>query len=985
MASRIKIDGRIRTMLENGASRGHRTLVVLVGQRSKDQVVYLHNIMSNASLKQVSVLWCYKKELALSSNKKKLAKQIQRSAKEADRVADEEDLFQKFVSSTNIKYCYYKETYRVIGNTYKMCVLQDFEGVTANMLCRVLETVEGGGAVLLLLQSVESLKQMYTLYMDVHARYRSFRHNKIVPRFNERLLQSLSSCPACLVLDDQLRVVEHSEHVANVNKLQHSLTAASKDQDSPVLAKLKASIKDMPPMGVLVGLCKTVDQAKVLLQFSFNITEKTLNTTVSLTAARGRGKSAAMGLAVAASIAFGYVNVFVTSPSPENLVTFFQFVAKGLRALGYEDGANFNLEKSGTDQREAVVRVLVTRDGHNQYVQYIPPTQPELLKNAEILVIDEAAAIPLPVVRALMGPYLVFLSSTVSGYEGTGRSLSLKLIADLRQESQKNDGKGKASQRKLVELTLEESIRYKSGDPVEAWLNSLLCLEPSLPKLPKVLPRPEECQLWYVDRDVLFSGNGVTESCLSDIQSLLVSAHYRNSPDDLQQLSDAPAHRLFVLMPPHDGTDKVPPVLVVLQLVLEGGFTTNYTKLNLDTTDGKERPAGDLVPWTVSNWYRNYDFASLSGGRVLRLATHPNAQGKGYGSRAVQLLRDYYETNTHLASAKEEALATLEQSQEPTMNVVSDEQLANVAADKASKLKKPLFTKVSDRPAEALHYLAASYGVTEQLHRFWKRLGYTSVYQGRSENTLTGEHTLIMLRQLGCKPADSLWLPKLWAGFVERKIEVLPQVFSDLPCKFMLNMITSSHFKKCKKEVVPKSLGIFDSVEALHRMDLYIRKQCESALITDLFRPLAQLYFSEQHAKICKLEVMEMIILLGLGLQRKTEAVIAKEFPDSVDIGTILRCKQNLLTKLYNALKKLKEDYAAGSIEATENDLESKEELEKIAEKLRKKAGKTVEDSDVMKSVKKGMKRKALEQERSSKKKTKTLDLGLLKADKKSL
>jgi N-acetyltransferase 10 len=35
---------------------------------------------------------------------------------------------------------------------------------------------------------------------------------------------------------------------------------------------------------------------------------------------------------------------------------------------------------------------------------------------AELLVVDEAAAIPLPVLRRLLGPYLVFLSSTVNGY-----------------------------------------------------------------------------------------------------------------------------------------------------------------------------------------------------------------------------------------------------------------------------------------------------------------------------------------------------------------------------------------------------------------------------------------------------------------------------------------------------------------------------------------------------------------------------------------
>jgi N-acetyltransferase 10 len=33
-----------------------------------------------------------------------------------------------------------------------------------------------------------------------------------------------------------------------------------------------------------------------------------------------------------------------------------------------------------------------------------------------------------------MGNYLTFMSSTVNGYEGTGRSLSLKLIQQLRQQ-----------------------------------------------------------------------------------------------------------------------------------------------------------------------------------------------------------------------------------------------------------------------------------------------------------------------------------------------------------------------------------------------------------------------------------------------------------------------------------------------------------------------------------------------------------------------
>ena len=48
-------------------------------------------------------------------------------------------------------------------------------------------------------------------------------------------------------------------------------------------------------------------------------------------------------------------------------------------------------------------------------LQYIQPQDHEKLAQAELVVIDEAAAIPLPIVKALLGPYLVFLCSTVNG------------------------------------------------------------------------------------------------------------------------------------------------------------------------------------------------------------------------------------------------------------------------------------------------------------------------------------------------------------------------------------------------------------------------------------------------------------------------------------------------------------------------------------------------------------------------------------------
>ena len=46
-------------------------------------------------------------------------------------------------------------------------------------------------------------------------------------------------------------------------------------------------------------------QAKVLLKVVEAISEQTLRSTVAMTASRGRGKSATLGLAIAAAVAFG--------------------------------------------------------------------------------------------------------------------------------------------------------------------------------------------------------------------------------------------------------------------------------------------------------------------------------------------------------------------------------------------------------------------------------------------------------------------------------------------------------------------------------------------------------------------------------------------------------------------------------------------------------------------------------------------------------
>jgi N-acetyltransferase 10 len=106
-------------------------------------------------------------------------RQIKKMAQRGLLDPEQEDPFALFVASTQIRYCYYNETQSILGNTYGMAVLQDFEALTPNLLARTVETVEGGGAIVLLLSSLRSLTQLYTLTMDVHARLRTDAHQTV--------------------------------------------------------------------------------------------------------------------------------------------------------------------------------------------------------------------------------------------------------------------------------------------------------------------------------------------------------------------------------------------------------------------------------------------------------------------------------------------------------------------------------------------------------------------------------------------------------------------------------------------------------------------------------------------------------------------------------------------------------------------------------------------------------------------------------------
>lgn len=136
--------------------------------------------------------------------KRGLAKSSSSNNAAATAAAEQMDNFELFLNNTNITWCYYKDSHRVLGTTHSILVLQDFEALTPNIMARTIETVQGGGLVVFLLRTVKSLRQLYAMTMDVHSRYRTESSGDVVPRFNERFILSLGGCANCLVCDGEL-------------------------------------------------------------------------------------------------------------------------------------------------------------------------------------------------------------------------------------------------------------------------------------------------------------------------------------------------------------------------------------------------------------------------------------------------------------------------------------------------------------------------------------------------------------------------------------------------------------------------------------------------------------------------------------------------------------------------------------------------------------------------------------------------------------
>lgn len=809
-----------------------------------------------------TVLWCYKnKDEAISNHGRKRAKKIAAGKLEVS----EESLFDAFRVATTIHGRYYSESHTMLGQTYGMCVLQDFEALTPNLMARTVETVEGGGLIVFLLKSMDSLRQLHSITMDVHSRFKTEAYDTVVNRFNERFLLSLADNPRCLVLDDSLTVLPISSKTAQVEPVD-----VTPERVNPKLTDLISSLSDSPPAGPLVALCRTYDQASALVALINTLADKQSRPPHCLTAARGRGKSATLGLSVAAAVALGYVNIYVTSPHPENLITLFEFLLKGLDACLYQEHIDYNIVRStNPDFKKAIVRVNIARNSR-QTVQYITPDDHSLLSAADLVLVDEAAAIPLVhVSAAAQRAPLALLSSTVSGYEGTGRALSLKLFAQLQTQHNAPPP-----------IKLEEPIRYRAGDAIESWLNSLLCLEAPPPGAGAGAPPPGACDLYRVNRDALFCYHKAAEAFLHRLVAIYVSSHYKNSPNDIQLLADAPAHCLFVLLAPTPpNSTAMPEILCVIQMCLEGNISDKSVR---DSLGRGRKAAGDLIPWNICEQFGDKDFPKLSGARIVRIATHPSYQRMGYGKRALQQLAAYYSGD--VPCLDEEHSDDDEAGANGNSNTLQTESIV-------PRAKPPtLLKRLTEVRAEHLDYLGTSFGLTEELLKFWKSQKYVPVYLSQKANELTGEHSCIMLRSL----RESAWLSAYSADFRRRLSRLLARALRNMPASLALTTLVNDNVKVDKPAVTRQLIEQHLSGHDLARLEAYCRQQADYRLIADLLAPLANLVF---HSKTtAKLDAVQQVLFIAMGFQMKDVDDIASELglPGS-----------QILAKFFEACKKI--------------------------------------------------------------------------------
>ena len=456
-----------------------------------------------------------------------------------------------------------REAIRWLGRDTQRIIVNAFSGFNPNAFAQVCGTLKGGGELILVTPKAD----VWISYEDPeYCAMRGSRYGDYVfPGFFIRhLVRQLTADKVSQVIPPQ----PHHE----------------RSFDFPYLSAEQSTLVQ-----------QLVKEFELSRYQPFDLTQV-------ITADRGRGKTSALGLALAQLVRLAEsrnvkntsstLHVVVTAPSREALDSLFTVLKRQLPE-GECSGSGFQHEQLS--------------------LRFYPPSvllQKSL--SADLIIIDEAAAIPVSILQKIQQLGVRhWYASTLHGYEGNGRGFELRFLAWLKHHNI------------AFQCThLTEPVRWASDDPLEALSYRLLLLDAEPGSLdPSTISRHDL-------RYVAVSQAALVEnaSLLKQIFGLLIAAHYRTTPNDLRQLLDSPDLLIRVLM--HQQT----PVAVAV-LVEEGPLADEL----IDAIwSGYRRPSGDLIPQTLLSREGITEAGSLRGWRVMRIAVHPGLQRLGMGSMLLE-------------------------------------------------------------------------------------------------------------------------------------------------------------------------------------------------------------------------------------------------------------------------------------------------------------------------------------------------------------
>jgi len=597
-ASYIKLLRKLKDSLNEAFRLNHRRMIVLSGSDFEKQAYVLAK----------TILTFYKFWKSTVKTYPKIAyflhKDMPKERKKSEIVLE---ILKAKLKKLDLEFVDYKDTEEYLGTTYDMLILDLTTNLKPNDIGRLIGIVRGGGLIVLLIPEWNEWEKILTLFQRELATPQH-PENEVRHIFKRWFKRKLLEHNGIFVYNvDKRKTIKTSEKESHENSLNEFREKTLKIPEKTVYPK------------ELYRLALTQDQVNVLkLAEKFVEKPRGKKLVLVLTANRGRGKSCALGIAIAGFInelkkVKNRVRVLVTAPKPTNVQSLMILLMKSLDKL--------KLKYKVVERRRKIIEVK----GEKFSVEYWEPINIPKMK-ADLVVVDEAAGLQVPMLLKIWKEHKrTMFSSTIHGYEGAGRGFSIRFLKYI-----KNDPKTD-----LVEYEMVEPIRYSENDPIEKWQFNTLLLNAEPEKLtPEDLKHIEEGHLIYVKPNLeeWFSKEG--EHLLRQFFGIYVLAHYRNEPDDLGMMADAPHHTIRAIML---SSGKI---VCSIQLAEEGPIPESMVN---DLLRGGRIP-GNIIPDRVLKHVRIREFSKTVGWRIVRIATHPDVMGKGIGSFALaNIIKEAYE------------------------------------------------------------------------------------------------------------------------------------------------------------------------------------------------------------------------------------------------------------------------------------------------------------------------------------------------------